>query len=669
MSATLRIPAWLAKDRHLTREIEVDLIRETEKAILVKGTIRTGPAINCARCGRKLTNPVSRVVGIGPECCEKLGVPRPDFSDAKALDDQLKVATFFDNMWIPKSQMELISGELKAPKAAPTQRSEPEETYLTVVGNELRLKVPFQDRPKAKSIFGYKGWDGQLKAWKMVNDPFVIAQILETWPDIPVEGIEIEPHPDVQYLLNEGLYPFQKEGVQRLVQQKKSILGDDMGLGKTIECIETARILNLKRVLVICPGYVKDNWKRECDKWYPEANAHVIKGDAEERELQYLDQASTITITNFEALFGMGMEEVKDPRTGQKSMKRGKIAFPALKMVKWDMVIIDESHRFKGRKTKTFNAIKAVCKDVPYVICATGTPILNTASELWPLLHVMFPKVFRGYWKYAETFCDVYNNGYGMEVEDIDDPTNEKIVHLRAILNPILIRRTKEEVFPEMPKKIITKVYVDLEGKQSEQYTDMEELMLAELDDKTVFASIPLAQMTRLRQIAIDPTLMDPENNDPLVGPKANAALNLIEDAEGQKFVIFSQFKKVIDKFQKVLDLAGISSDKITGDVAMEDRQAIVDTFHSDPTAQILLTTIQAGGVGLNLQCAANGIFFDKDWTPKINEQAQDRLYRHGQESTVNIYELFARNTIEANIEGINRKKTRITDIVIEGRQ
>jgi SNF2 family DNA or RNA helicase len=663
--AIIRIPAWLAKDRHLTREIEVEVLRETQKAILVQGTIRTGPAINCARCGRTLTNPVSRVVGIGPECCELLGVHRPDFSDAKALDDQLKVATFFDNMWIPKSQMELISGDL-TPKATESKKVK-EEMYLKVLGKELRLKVPFEDRPKAKAIFGYTGWDGPRKAWKLINDPFVIAQVLETWPDIPVEGIETEPHPDVEYLMNPGLFPFQKTGVQFILEKKKVILGDDMGLGKTIECIEAARVLNLKRVLVICPGYVKDNWKRECDKWYPEANAHVIKGDAEEREAQYAAQDSTITITNFEALFGMGLEEVTVQ--GVKKMKRGKIPFASLKAVKWDMVIIDESHRFKGRKTKTFKSIKSICKDVPYVICATGTPILNTASELWPLLHVMFPLVFRGYWKYAETFCDVFNNGYGTEVVDIDDPQDERIVHLRAILNPIMIRRTKAEVFPEMPEKIISKVYVDLEGEQANQYTDMEELMLAELDDKTVFASIPLAQMTRLRQIAIDPTLMDPENTDPLVGPKANAALDLIEDLEGEKVVIFSQFRKVIEKFQKTLDLAGYCSDKITGEVPSEDRQAIVDTFHNDPDAQILLTTIKAGGVGLNLQCAAAGIFFDKDWTPKMNEQAQDRLYRHGQTRTVNIYELFARNTIEANIEGINRKKTRITDIVIEGRQ
>jgi SNF2 family DNA or RNA helicase len=621
-----------------------------------------GPGSYCAICGKRLTNPISVHVGVGPICCGRYGIPRPESLTDEELQAQLIYRSTFKDLWLPKSQIEVLEGDL-TPTEGQYQKQK-EERWLKDIGGKdpsLRLKVSFEERQEAKGIFGCRGWDGQRKAWKFINDPFVVAQITSIWPEFAQNdqsqtGVGIPQ-------LDGRLYQFQREGVERMSTLSGALLGDDMGLGKTPQLIQTAKALNARKVLVVCLATIKWHWQNEIKKWWPDATVQVVDGDAEQR-LTQIKSGADFTIANYESFFHrVEADEKLKKKTGQKWKQ---VMLPGLDKMEWDILVLDEAHKIKNRKSKKTQTVKALRRQVDRVYLATGTPILNSAQELWSLLNVLFPKVFTSFWKFVEEFCNVTHNGYGYEIEDITDIDDPRIQKLRKLLEPVLIRRTKSEVFCDMPEKIVTKYPISLEGDQAKKYVEMEEKMLTEIGDEIVFAPIAMAQIVRLKQICIDPTLMIEDCQEPLSGPKVDAALDIIDSLGGRKAVVFTQWTRVANRFAKTLTEYGISCDLITGGVKGSERQNIIDTFQDDGDAQVLVCTIEAGGVGINLTAASTAIFFDELWTPKLNEQAEDRLHRHGQDETVNIIKLRAKDTVEEVIEGVLKRKAKISDIVIE---
>lgn len=666
--AQIRIAQWLAKDRGIGRHLDVVVKRETAKAILVDATVHVEGGSNfCCICGRTLTNRISRFMNIGPICAERFGLDRPEKLTDEELLEYFRSKASVKDMWIPKSQMQLIEGDL-TPVGTKTEPRVEERWLKTISPSELRLKVSFHEREQAKSIFGCKGWDGEMKAWKFVNDPFVLAQISSIWPEFaqqePVQAVELDSQ------LDKRLYKYQREGIKKLVPLSGLLLGDDMGVGKTPQLIQTAKALNAESTLVVCPAQLKWNWRNEIKKWWPEARVQIVDGDVEDRRAQLFEAEADVFVANYESFFTR-IEVTPEMRKKNKALAKSgqkfvKVIMPGLDKLFWDILILDEAHKVKDRKSNNTKAMKALRRQADRCYLATGTPILNSAQELWSLLNILYPKVFTSFWSFVEEFCIVYNNGYGTEIVDIVELEDPRIQKLRKLIDPIFLRRTKEEVFPDMPEKIVTKVPIRLDDEQIRNYMEMEEKMLTECRGETIFSPIAMAQIVRLKQICIDPTLMIEDCTDPLSGPKVDAALEIIESAGGNKVVVFSQWSRVVNRFAKTLRKKKIECDVITGEVDGEERQRLVDDFQNDGETQVLVCTTEAGGVGINLTAADSVIFFDKLWTPKINEQAEDRVHRHGQTKTVNIWYLHAENTVEDAIEEVLNHKTKVSDIIIE---
>lgn len=534
--------------------------------------------------------------------------------------------------WLPKSQVK-VEGEFHLTKTY--------KLWSTPDHEHLYLQVPREDKELAKSIPGY-AWDPEKTAWEYPHQRRVLIQTAKLWPDLDVSGVDF---PDEQEIATDlPLFPFQRDGVKRLVNTPRMLLGDDMGLGKTLQAIATCEVVKAKHVLVICPNSLKWNWEREVKKWAPTRTVAVVDGWPENRVKQ-IKSAANYTIINYE---GARIHEDDLLKT-------------------WDVLIVDEAHAAKNRDAKRTKAVKHISSYAKRLYLVTGTPIMNRASELWSLLNMIDSKSFRSYWKFVEKYCDVEYNGFGYEVYDITNPSDPRVQELQQVLASLMVRRLKHEVIKDMPSKTVTQRWIDLEEEQQRIYDDMERKMLAKLKTgEEVSVSVIIAQIMRLKQIAVSPSLMLEDSSD-VAGAKIDALMDIIEELGEKKLVVFSQFARAITRLHAKLTAAGVKCEILVGDVPPEERVKAIERFQTDPTDRVFLATTQAGGVGVTLTAASTAVFLDKCWTPALNIQAQDRIHRIGQTEPVTIIELLARKSVEVRIERMLAHKQDVFDVVVEG--
>lgn len=448
------------------------------------------------------------------------------------------------------------------------------------------------------------------------------------------------------------LYPFQDDGVDFLKSRSRAMLADEPGLGKTVQALRACEAINARRVLIVCPNSIKNVWVREIEQWTASSYS-LIDGSASKRK-KLLTADAVYTIINYEAL---RCHAVSKPKSAQLE--------PEL-CQEWDVLILDEAHRVANRKAQISKVVKAVAKNATCVYELTGTPVLNKASDLWILLNLLDSKQFSSYWQFAKKYCEIVFNGYGYQVLDIPDQNDARVRRLRHDLAPFMLRRLKKDVFSQMPAKTIQQVWIDLQGRQLTAYREMEIKMLSQLvSGEKVYAPVVIAQITRLKQIAIDPYLM--LNSDhPITGAKIDAVKDILSSCEGKKIVIFSQFVKALNRLADLLTSLNLSYATLTGEITGPARQQEIDRFQNDPNCPVFLCSTKAGGIGLTLTAASIAIFLDKLWTPALNTQASDRLHRIGQTEPVMIYEVLAKDTVEEDIEMLLSRKQNVSDHAIE---
>ena len=256
------------------------------------------------------------------------------------------------------------------------------------------------------------------------------------------------------------------------------------------------------------------------------------------------------------------------------------------------------------------------------------------------------------------------------EIPLVKEKDEEVLTSLKRLTSPFILRRIKKDVLKDLPDKLETCIYSQMEGEQKTLYAAnaqvLKELLEEGSEEEAAGKLQILAQLTRLRQICCDPRLY--YENYKGDSAKLETCMELVESgaAGGHKILLFSQFASMLKLIEQRLLASGIGYYLLTGETSKKDRLHMVDSFQKDDTP-VFLISLRAGGTGLNLTAADTVIHYDPWWNIAAQNQATDRAHRIGQEKQVTVYRLITKNTIEENILTLQEAKSRLADQIMEG--
>jgi len=442
------------------------------------------------------------------------------------------------------------------------------------------------------------------------------------------------------------------------------ILADDMGLGKTLQCLTVIQRAKEKSnanlpSLIICPTSVLSNWKAEAYKFF--TNIHVILYSGANRQgiIQRIRSKMRQDTRDSECLLVVTSYDIarQDHQT--------------LGGIPWLYVVVDEGHNIKNPNAKRTKAIKTLNGRNKLVL--TGTPIQNNLEELWSLFDFAMP----GFLGSRNHFRETYGRNGQVNWEAV---RNGK-APLKERINPFVLRRLKEHVANDLPPKILIERTVELKPRQVALYKKVIDgaeckKLFQDVSQKDVGrAKIEiLAAYTKLRAICNHPALGDDENKVAASrsdSGKMEDLWELMEEIiEGEhRALLFCQSTRMLDIIEHHLatDLRSHKKTltRLDGSTAPAKRGQLVDQFNNDSSIGFFLISTKAGGTGLNLTGADTVIFYDHDWNPANDNQAQDRAHRIGQTKPVTIYKLISKGTIEEKIIQRQAIKQTLADQIV----
>ena len=322
-------------------------------------------------------------------------------------------------------------------------------------------------------------------------------------------------------------------------------------------------------------------------------------------------------------------------------------------------MVIDEAQNIKNANAMITKAVKMVKSRTK--IALTGTPLENSIVELWSIFDFIMPGLLGSLTK----FNDKYH------FRDNDDSYNDKLLKLKKVTSPFIMRRKKSDVAKELPDKIENNIYIDLGEKQKILYSNEVKNVKKEIDKLLKVNNFNaskaqiLTLLTRLRQLCVDPRLIYENYTGESI--KIESLINILKEiiANHHKVLIFTSFKSAFEIIEEEFVKNEISYYKIDGSVTSKNRKNLVDKFNND-TTNVFLISIKSGGTGLNLVSADVVIHLDLWWNPQVENQATDRAHRIGQTKNVEVIKLITRGTIEERILELQKKKQKLSDDLIE---
>lgn len=422
-----------------------------------------------------------------------------------------------------------------------------------------------------------------------------------------------------------ALFAYQLDAVRTLVSHDAILLADDTGLGKTIEAIAALRILTYQRradvTLVVAPAGVLRQWRNELKTWAPELRVSTIQGSAAERAWQWQAPAH-VDLVSYDTL--------------REDMVNGSSKWPSQRT--WDVVILDEAQRIKNRDADISRVCKRLKRRRAWAL--TATPLENNLDELASILEFVTPGL------------------QGAPARLFGGPQVIERQH------QVQLRRRKVDVLPQLPPKLTSSISLQLGPLQRAAYERAEREGVYALRARRADVRIQnvLELIGRLKQLC---------NADPVSGQSAK-----LEDlrerltalaSEGHRALVFSQFTDATSGARAIATaLTRFRPLLYTGDMDLAQREAVIREFREDQAHLVLVLSLRAGGVGLNLQDASYVFHFDRWWNPSVELQAEDRSHRLGQGYPVNVYTYTCEQTIEERIDVVLRRKRRLFQDIVD---
>lgn len=459
-------------------------------------------------------------------------------------------------------------------------------------------------------------------------------------PPAPPDGLQAE------------LRPYQERGFQWVSQlwehRLGGILADDMGLGKTLQLLAAvawARDSGQLRVdgrpapvLVVCPTSVIGTWEEQAARFTPDLRVACVTATKARRESSVAELAAgaDLVVTSYTLL---------------------RLEGAAYEELPWSAMVLDEAQAVKNFRAKTYGQVRRIRATTK--VAVTGTPLENSLMDLWALLSIVAPGLYPD--------PDRFTEEYRRPIEVGRDQA--RLARLRRRIGPLMLRRRKEEVAPELPPKVEQVLHVELGAAQRRVYNQHlqreRQRVLGMLDDVNRNRMAIFRALTTLRQLSLAPVLVDADQAK-VGSAKLDALLESLQEvlAEGHRALVFSQFTGFLRLLRDRLDAAGVGYAYLDG--RTRNRAAAIERFRAgdDP---LFLISLKAGGFGLTLTEADYVFVLDPWWNPAAEAQAVDRTHRIGQDKTVMVYRLVAADTIEDKVVALQERKRRLFEDVVEG--
>ncbi|MEY2977068.1 MAG: hypothetical protein RLZZ435_1207 [Cyanobacteriota bacterium] len=449
--------------------------------------------------------------------------------------------------------------------------------------------------------------------------------------------------PQVPDTLQATLRDYQVEGyhwLSRLAQWGVgACLADDMGLGKTIQVLTV--ILSRAEdgpTLVIAPTSVGMNWISESERFAPHLNVKPF-GSGDRQKM--LDETGPRDLV----VCSYGLLQQDD--VAEKLAK-----------VQWNTIVLDEAQAIKNAATKRSQAAMALTGN--FKVITTGTPIENHLGELWNLFRFINPGLLGS--------LESFNQRFAYAIERDQDAVARDA--LRRLIQPFILRRTKDQVLKELPSRTEITLQVELSAEEKIFYEALRRESLEKLANSDAHAGAKhlqvLAEIMRLRRACCNPRLVRPELSLP--SAKLEQFSEVLQELleSGHKALVFSQFVDHLTILREYLEAQQISYQYLDGSTPTKQRKQRVDAFQNGE-GDVFLISLKAGGTGLNLTAADYVIHMDPWWNPAVEDQASDRAHRIGQQRPVTIYRLVAQGTIEEKIVALHQTKRDLADSLLEG--
>lgn len=496
----------------------------------------------------------------------------------------------------------------------------------------------------------------QVALWDDFEDLADEAEPAITWR-ATAEGLrdaQAVPAVAVPQGLRATLRPYQQHGLDWLAflwaHRLGGILADDMGLGKTVQILallQHARESGERRpFLIVAPTSVTDTWVREARRFVPDLRLGVVaRRPRSAATIARLAAQHDVLVTSYTVL-----------RLGEDAFAEGE----------WAGLILDEAHAVKNAATLQHLAAARIRADVTFAV--TGTPMENSLTDLWALLSLVAPGLFASAQRFRRDYVQPIERGKVAENAENGAHRAHQLERLRRRIRPLVLRRTKDEVAPDLPPKQEQVLRVDLSPAHRALYDVVlqreRQKILGLLRDLDRNRFIVFRSLTLLRMLSLSPGLID-ETDARIGSRKIDVLLERIAEmqAEGHRALVFSQFTSYLALVARRLEKEGIPYAYLDG--ATRQRPAVIEGFRAGEQP-VFLISLKAGGVGLTLTEADYVFLLDPWWNPAAEAQAIDRTHRIGQDNTVLVYRLIATDTIEEKVLALQQRKARLITAVMD---
>jgi SWI/SNF-related matrix-associated actin-dependent regulator 1 of chromatin subfamily A len=561
-----------------------------------------------------------------------------------------------------------------ADAATPAPQAEaPKADHVTLVDGQLILRTPYSPEATAaiKDLQGRR-WDGERRVWVVKATAenctavqalagrfnWRVAAAVATFGQATVAqalaNVEASRAADAEVTLT-GLaagvtpYPFQKAGIAYAVANRNVLITDDTGLGKTPQAMITVEQLGAYPCLVIAPKAVKRQWRKEIDKFLAGRTSSEVNGK--------IDLSGDFVIVNYAQLSKLTVA-VKAPGKGGRERTVYEPT-PEVAARGFRAIIVDECQAIKDAKTQQSGRVKglSLMKSIKSRLLLTATPIMNRPVELVHQLDVLGRLgEFGGFWAFVKQYCKATQGRYGWDLSGASN-LGELNRRLRATC---MVRREKADVVKELPA--LQRTVVPCEIRDKAAFADamcdaIEWLREAKGSlSERAFHAEALVRINALRQMAAE--------------FKLASAVDWIEawldGAEGQKLVVFAHHKAIQGKL--LAALAPYGAVALSGESTDRERADAVDRFWKDPACRVIVCSLKAAGVGLNLQCAGTVAFVEFGWHAADMNQAEGRVHRIGSEAeSINSYWLAGEDTFDTDMIELIESKRAVADAAVIG--